>query len=881
MGKSVAIQYLDTALAAGEQPVAAFRQALRSGEDVLRRRFYAAEPVTELVSARVELVDALLSRVWSMLLPPSPAASLIAVGGYGRGELHPSSDIDLLVMVDDTQDGPLNTAIAELITFMWDIGLEVGHSVRTLEVCVEEAERDLTVATNLMEARLVVGSEQHLQQLREAIAPDRMWPSDRFFLAKLKEQRTRHKRYDETASKLEPSIKGSPGGLRDIQIIGWVAMRHFGAGSLRELVDHGFLTELEYGSLCQGQQFLWRIRFALHLLTGRREDRLLFDHQRVLASEFGYQDDESSLAVEKFMQAYYRTVLELAQLNDMLLQHFLESIVLHGRLGEPRVINRRFQSRSGYLEVIDPQTFVRYPLALLEIFYILQQHQDLKGIRASTIRLMRVHLHLIDKRFQRSLAARSLLMEIFRQPSGLTRALRGMNRYGILAAYIPAFAKIVGRMQYDLYHIYTVDEHTLNVVRNLRRFALAKFRHEFPLPSDIHATLPKPELLYLAGLFHDIAKGRGGDHSTLGALDAWEFCRLHGLSEGDASLVAWLVKNHLNMSITAQRKDIDDPEVIREFATKVGNVNRLDHLYLLTVADIRATNPQRWNAWKDALLRQLYSRAKAALARGLDRPQVQDDLIQDKRRQALLLLTSAGIETQTATRLWRSLSSDYFLHSTADEIAWQTRIVLSEDQSHRPIVLLRHNETRGGTEIFICIDDRDNLFAVTTHLIDQLGLNIMDARIETADAGCTLNSFLVLEEDGSPIDDEMREHEIVNTLHEGLQRQEDIGSYSSRRMPRVLKYFDIPTELDFQADTVNDRTTMRLRTADRPGLLSIVGYAFAECGIRLISAKISTVGEQVEDVFVICDRSDDGLLNDRQYRCIEVGIRDRLEHRSP
>jgi len=877
MPKSVAIQYLDTALAAGERPVAAYQQALRSGEEVLARRFAAGDPVTELVSGRAQLVDSLLRRAWRMLFPAEAAAALIAVGGYGRGELHPASDVDVLIMVGSCDDEKLNGAIAKLIAFLWDMGLEVGHSVRTLSTCVEEAAADITVVTNLMEARLIEGDANYLDQLLAATGPDRIWPSDRFFVAKWEEQQQRHRRYDDSASKLEPSIKGAPGGLRDIQMIGWVAKRHFGAGSLRELVDHGFLTEQEYAALHEGQQLLWRIRFALHLLTGRREDRLLFDHQRALAQQFGYEDDGANLAVEKFMQAYYRAVLELGQLNDMLLQHFRESILLHDELGEPQRINRRFQTRDGYVEVADAQTFVRYPLALLEVFLILQQNPELKGIRASTIRLMRVHRHLIDRRFRESLAARSLFMEIFRQPSGLTHALRHMNRYGILGAYLPAFAKIVGRMQYDLYHIYTVDEHTLFVVRNLRRFAIREFREEFPLLSDIHANLPKPELLYLAALFHDIAKGRGGDHSELGARDALEFCKNHGLSDYDGRLVAWLVENHLNMSITAQRKDIDDPEVVQEFAAKVGDVNRLAYLYLLTVADIRATNPQRWNAWKDALLRQLYSRTRTALARGLDHPQLQDDLIQEKQREAMRQLTTEGLVADTVIPLWASLSTDYFLHSTPDEIAWQTKVVLDSDTAHRPVVLLRHNRSRGGTEIFVCADDRDNLFAVTTQLIDQLRLNVMDARIQTADTSCTMNSFLVLEEDGSPIDDRLREHEIVETLREGLRNNTSTRRSVSRRMPRLLKYFHTSTEIAFTADEANHRTMMQLRTGDRPGLLSLVGYAFAECGIRLISAKISTIGELVEDLFVICDRHTDTAIDSSREECINRGIRGRLE----
>ena len=877
MPEAIAIQYLDVALAAGEAHLAAFRQALRAGKEVLERRFAAGDPVAELVAGRAALVDAVLQRVWRLYVPDDADATLVAVGGYGRGELHPASDVDLLILVPESADEALQSALSRFVTFLWDIGLEVGQSVRSVAACVEEAAADLTVVTNLMEARLICGDAEQLARMEAATSPAHIWPGEDFFTAKYREQQERHHRYDDTAYKLEPNIKGSPGGLRDIQMISWVTQRHFGSKTLHELVAHDFLTEQEYKSLREGQELLWRIRFALHVLTGRQEDRLLFDHQRALAAQFGFRDDAASLAVEKFMQAYYRTVMELNRLNEMLLQHFHESIVLRDRLGEPVSINRRFHHRNGFIEVKDPQVFVRYPLALLEIFLLLQQHPELKGVRASTIRLIRAHRHLVDRRLRASLPARSLFMEIFRQPTGLTHALRRMNRYGILAAYLPAFANIVGRMQYDLYHVYTVDEHTLVVIRNLRRLTVEEHRHEFPLLSNIVANLPKPELIYLAGLFHDIAKGRGGDHSSLGAADSLEFCKLHGLSDYDSHLVSWLVRQHLLMSMTAQRKDIDDPEVVQSFAEEVGDTNRLDYLYLLTVADIRATNPQRWNAWKDALLNQLYTKTRQALARGLDNPRTQDELIGGKKQEAIRLLQAGGASERDVLTLWASLSADYFLHSTPDEIAWQSRIVLESSPDLQPVVLVRPNRARGSSEIFICTSDRDNLFAITTQIIDQLGLNVMDARIQTARSACTMNSFLVLEDDGTPVDDERRRSEIIDTLTDALSRTDKIPPQVTRRTPRQLKHFKIATEIEFTLDTPHERTLMRLRTGDRPGLLSLVGYAFAECGIRLISAKISTIGEQVEDIFLVCDRDLGECLSPSQHACLDLAIRSRLE----
>ncbi|NBC13780.1 MAG: [protein-PII] uridylyltransferase, partial [Gammaproteobacteria bacterium] len=588
--------------AAGEANViAAYKSELAEARAALFARYERGEPVAELVGRWSREIDRLVAAAWQRFLPESEAAAVVAVGGYGRSELHPSSDIDLLILVGDDAAERLAEVIGSLVIFLWDIGLEIGHSVRTVDDCRFEAADDITVVTNLLEARLIDGDAELFERMRHAVGPDSIWPSEAFFAAKRAEQRKRRHKYGDTAYNLEPNIKENPGGLRDIQMIAWVAKRHFGAESLHQLVDEGFLTESEYLALREGQALLWRIRFALHRLTGRREDRLLFDYQRTLADELGFTDLGDNLAVEQFMQQYYRAVMELNRLNEMLMQLFQEAILLHDQIGPPEPINKRFQVRSGYLEVTHPQVFARSPFALLEIFLVLQQHPELQGVRASTIRLIREHRHRIDDDFREDVRARSLFMEILRQPQGVTAALRRMNSYGVLAAYVPAFANIVGRMQYDLFHVYTVDEHTLRLLRNLRRFTIPEHNGEFPLCSAIAQRIPKLELLYLAGLFHDIAKGRGGDHSVLGAREAWDFCQLHYLSEYDSRLVAWLVEHHLLMSMTAQRKDISDPLVVQTFAEQVTDANRLDYLYLLTIADSRATNPKRWNSWKNAL----------------------------------------------------------------------------------------------------------------------------------------------------------------------------------------------------------------------------------------------------------------------------------------
>ncbi len=850
-------------------PLPLFQKAVKQGAEKLQSLFEAGEPVTTLVHSRATHIDDLLVHAWHYYLPADAHLALIAVGGYGRGELHPGSDVDILILLGDEDHAHLNEHLEQLLTFLWDIGLEIGHSVRTLAECIQEAEKDITVTTNLMESRLLAGPKALFDAVREATGPNKIWPSDKFFAAKWDEQKQRHSKYGDTAYNLEPNVKEGPGGLRDIQMIGWVAKRHFDANNMHDLVIEGFLTRREYQALIQGEAFLWKVRFALHALNRRREERLLFDYQRTLAAQFGFKDRDNALAVEQFMQVYYRNIMRLNRLNEMLLQHFEEAILLKDQLEKPVKINARFQSRNGFLEVTQESVFQRYPMALLELFLILQQNPVLKGVRASTIRLIRSHRHLINSDFRNDLRARSLFMEIMRQPQGITHELRRMNNYGILARYIPGFRNIVGRMQYDLFHVYTVDAHTLMVMRNLRRFAVAEHAHEYPLCSEIMDSLPKPELLYLAGLFHDIGKGRGGDHSAIGAVDALKFCQYHGLSDFDSKLVSWLVEKHLILSMTAQRKDTSDPDVIQEFAKEISDTTRLDYLYLLTVADTRATNLARWNSWKNALLRELYLATKQAIERGLHKPQALDELIREKREDAIMQLHKRGVTRKRAEALWSTLSEDYFQHTSVTALAWQTQQVLESSTADLPLVLLRRQTSRGGTEVFHYGKNDDGLFALATTILDRLNLNIVEARIETASTGYTLNSYQILDDNGKPISGKDRKEEIIAALKKGLSEKGRSGQEVSRRISRRLKNFSTPTKITFGHVPGHQFTIMKLITSDHPGLLSQVGWAFATCQIRLHTAKIATIGATAEDIFFITDSNNQPLATTAQFDCIE------------
>jgi [protein-PII] uridylyltransferase len=861
---------LQTTLAANHCDVAAFRNALTEGDAKLQQRFLDDEPVERLVRDRARLVDTLLKSAWHMHVGDhAREIALIAVGGYGRGELNLCSDIDIMILLPKSEATPWQSHLEKFLTFMWDIGLEVGHSVRTIDDCQRESAADVSVATTLIESRLLTGPEPLFDAMRRALAPERVWPTKDFFEAKVAEQTARHHRYHDTAYNLEPNVKSSPGGLRDIQTIGWVAKRHFGAESLDELVDHGFLTKGELRKLKTAQAYLWKIRFALHVLTKRREDRLLFDHQIKLAKMFGYEDATYTLAVEQFMQRYYRTAMDVSLLNEMLLQLFREAILFDSS-SEPIPVNPRFQIRNDYLELTNEDVFDRYPSALLEIFVVLQQNPEIRGVRASTIRQLTRHLWLIDEEFRQHPRNHRLFFEILSAPIGVTHELRRMNLYGVLGRYIPAFGRIVGRMQYDLFHAYTVDAHTLFVVSNLRRLAMPKYDHELPALSRIMQSLPKQELAYLAALFHDIAKGRGGDHSELGSVDAEAFCLEQGLSRYDARLVAWLVRNHLVLSVTAQKKDISDPKVIHEFATHVGDQVHLDYLYVLTVADVRGTNPKLWNNWKASLFAEFYERTKQALRRGLENPIDKEQLIAETQAQARDLVARAGLSADVVDRVWARFTDAYFLRHTPEEITWHTKMLADRDvRDPSSLVSVEQRSGRGGTGISTYTPQTQHSFARTTALLDQLGLNIVDARITPTADGFSLDVYHVLEDTGAEITDPVRIRDIQQQLAHALSRPDDATVTVTRRAPRQVRMFSTATQIAFSEDPINQRTIVELIAGDRPGLLSEVAKIFMSEGVDIYTSKIMTVGERAEDVFYVADEAGRPLSSERREQLAE------------
>ena len=670
------------------------RRRIRQADAALAERFWGGDDVTGLLGERARFIDAFLAEIWQHWFPHDADLALFAVGGYGRGELHPHSDIDLLILV--RKPAGVKEEIAAFVRLLWDLRLDIGHSVRTLADCRREAAQDISVATTMLERRRLAGSARLAAKLDKLLAKRTFWPSRRFFHAKRQEQNERHAQFNDVDYDLEPNIKSSPGGLRDIQTVLWITQRHLGGTrdraegeapgrQLAELEDGGFLTRLECQWLLDGRRFLWRVRFGLHIVAGRREDRLLFDHQRELAKRFGNRDSDGQLAVERFMHDYYRHVLLLREVNDILLQHFEEAILGAGARKKPRIepINARFRIHNDYIEAASDGVFAAHPPALMEMFVLMANRRDIAGVRAATIRLVREHLHLIDDDFRRDAQVCASFLALLRAPYTLVSQLTRMRRYGILGRYIPEFGRVVGQMQHDLFHIYTVDAHTMMVLRQMRRFLQPAAQERFPLAARVVRRLPKIELLYIAGLFHDIGKGRGGDHSDLGAEDAALFCQRHGLDADHCALVAWLVREHLTMSATAQRKDIADPDVVNEFARLVENETRLDYLCALTVADINATNPTLWNSWRETLMGQLYEGTRQALQRGLDTPAERGAKAQACRDAALLEL-AGGIGEKRALDIWQGADDGFFLHHSAAQVAVITRAIDGHDLRPRP-----------------------------------------------------------------------------------------------------------------------------------------------------------------------------------------------------
>ncbi|RNF86398.1 [protein-PII] uridylyltransferase [Montanilutibacter psychrotolerans] len=870
---------------------AAARTSLAETAATLASRFDASaaavleagsEPATDagidrLLTARAAAVDAQVRDAWLRCIPADAGLALFAVGGYGRAELFPQSDVDLLVLVPEAADtasdadgaasaSPAHAeALARFFALLWDAGLPVGHAVRTPRQCTEAAA-DITVLTAMLEARPLLADASAVATLQAAASPDLVWPAHEFFVAKREELRARHARYGDTADNLEPNLKEGPGGLRDVQTLRWMALRIIGTGDFESLVALGQLGADELATMQRQRRALSTLRFGLHLVAGKREERLRFDHQKTLAARLGHVDNADNLAVEQMMQGFYRSAALVLRLGERLLQRFEEQ--LEGE-AQPQPLGPRFELRRGYLAARPHDAAVGelpWPAdadEVLALFAAWAKHGDpagmtgpaIAGLHSQTARALAESLPTIPSFDTAAPALRERFMQLLRGPQPVATLTR-MARLGVLGRWIPAFSNVSGRMQFDLFHVYTVDQHTLAVLKNLASFASGQADERFNLAHEVWPRLRKPELLLLAGLFHDIAKGRGGDHSELGAVDAREFCTAMGLSAGDTALVEWLVREHLLMSVTAQKQDIADPEVIHRFATRVADRERLDHLYLLTCADIAGTSPKLWNAWKDRLLADLYTATRLALRRGLENPLAATERSAETRAAAHAMLAAFGVSDEGIEALFARMPEIGFQRGRPDQVAWQAaslREVALGDTRVRARPVAAH---AGAIEVFVHTPDRAGLFAAIVATLDRCGLAIQQARVLDGPHGMIFDSFEVIPTDPrSPPAPE----EIERRLAQALAGPLDSVKPARRTQPRHLRHFRISPQVGFDvvdAGAAGARTMLSLVCTDRPGLLADVADVLRSQALSVHDARIATFGERAEDVFQITTTTD-------------------------
>ena len=845
---------------------------LADGDAALARRFDAGEDVERLVRERARLADELLVSAWDRCLGEAPL-TLLATGGFGRGELFPQSDIDLLVLGDEAAQKAHAADLSRYFALLWDAGLPSSQAVRSRAQCREAALADIATATALLEVRVLAGAAKAAACIAEVVAAGEIWPPADFFSAKREEQRARHARFNDTAYNLEPNLKEGPGGLRDLHTLVWLARRLYGVPTLDALVPLGALGEDECATLAREKAALSRLRFGLHLVAGRREERLLFDYQKSLAARFGLKDEHrENLAVEQLMQGFFRSAATVLRINDRLLQRFEEQIE---GAAEPLALDPGFESRRGYLAMQEPTALAGQFGKVLRLFAVWAEHPELRGLHSETARALAEALPALPDYDSASPAHRAAFLALLRGPNAVATVAR-MARLGVLGRYLPAFARVSGRMQYDLFHVYTVDEHTLAVLRNIESLADPARCERFALGHEVWNRLRRPELLLLAGLFHDIAKGRGGDHSVLGEQDALDFCRAHALAAADGQLVAWLVRHHLLMSVTAQRQDISDPDVVKRFATTVGDREHLDLLYLLTVCDIAGTSPKLWNAWKDRLLADLYAATRFALRRGLEHPVFGPERIAETREAARMLLRTRGMREAQVDAVWAEFPDESFLRYRPEQLVWQTEGIAARRNANEPLVRVRplgeSARFKGrALEVFVYSPDRDGLFAAVTASLDRLELDVLAARVVTSTRGMSLDTFQVLAPERLQLEPEALARSVERRLFEVLSRSLDRVRPARRTLPRHFRHFRVPVQVDV-ARLDNDRTQLTLVCTDRPGLLADVAQTLRQQGLRVHDARIATFGERVEDFFLLSDEHNHALGDPERLQALRAAL---------
>ncbi|MCC2606059.1 [protein-PII] uridylyltransferase [Planctobacterium marinum] len=841
----------------------AFKECISNSYEWLEKEFETTD-VNTLVTGRAAFVDTVLSHIWRLLdLQDVPQLALVAVGGYGRGHLQPHSDVDLLILSHKALDKTIQEKVTQFITILWDIGLDIGQSVRTVKETIKLAKEDVTIATNLIESRVLAGSKTVFEDLHDKMQSRAFWPSKLFYTAKYDEQQIRHAKFNGTSYNLEPNIKENPGCLRDIQCIGWVAKKHFSVLKGKDLVDYGYFTREELDELTECRTQLWRIRFVLHIIAGRSENRLLFDYQPEVARRLGYGDDGKA-SVEKMMKAFFRVVRRVRELNEMLLGHFRHEM-LREKLKVTADISADFNVLGGLIHAKHDKVFDS-PVKIMDFFHIISDYSDITGLHATTLRLLRNARRVYQEQdifLCQYPECRTVFLELVKKPEFFELAWDLMHKHGIMQSYISQWNHIVGMMQFDLFHAYTVDEHTHRLIKNLARYNRKENDHEFPRCGRIMRNADKPELLFLAGIFHDIAKGRNGDHSKLGAQDVEQFCQLHDIPEKDKNLIKWLVEHHLLMSVVAQRRDIYDPEVIQEFAATVRTQEHLEHLYALTLADIRATNSNLWNEWKSSLLRELFIMTQKALENGLEN-KVDLQSREDEHKASAMKSLLEDYEESAVLKAWENFPPDYFARFKPEQIAWHTHIVLHNqyNEQYPLVVAVTDGTAKSGTELMLYGADRPRLFAQVASVLDSRNCSIQDAQLMTTKDGYIFDSFIILEQDGKRISSPSRLKSLQDAIVTQLQKP-GVEHVNKRRIPRQLKQLAVPTKVRFFGNQ-DDVTMMELEALDAPGLLAKLGHIFVEQDLSLHHAKITTIGERAEDLFILSNGEGKCLSNEQQ-----------------
>ncbi len=824
-------------------------------------------PIYQLIANRTRFCDQLLIHLWRHFqLESLSQSALIAVGGYGREEMFPLSDLDVLILTQDNMDAQHEERITQLVQFLWDCGFEVGHAVRTLWQCTDEGRQDISIATNLLESRYLCGRQDLFEKLTALLQQPDFWPIDAFFNAKIQEKTERYQRYNNTSYNLEPDIKYSPGGLRDLHLLYWLALRHTGAKNLNDILQSGFIYPQEYTLLQQSQQLLFKVRFALHLILTRYDNRLLFDRQLKVSELLGYRG-EGNQAVENMMKAFFQALQSISLLSDILTKHYREHF-LSAPTDSPLIpLDAHFGLKNNEICLRNPDCFQICPDSILDLFYHLTQRPT-ADIHSATLRQLHLTLDKFEGCLSDSPTAREKFLRLFVQPKAIERALAPMRRYGVLNIYLPQWKQIEGLMQFDLFHSYTVDEHTLRVMLKLESFLAAENADSHPVCSALFPALSDRTLVYLAALFHDIAKGRGGDHAELGAQDMIDFARQHGFEARETATMAWLVRNHLLMSVTAQRRDIHDPAVVMGFAAEVQNQVRLDYLICLTVADICATNETLWNSWKRSLLATLYQATNQQFQRGMSCLQDNQEKITVHRSEALTLLRhdNPQLSDNDILLFWQRCPDEYFLRNSPKQIAWHTQLLLASQADL--LVKISNRFSAGGTEVFVYCQDRPNLFNRLVSAIGAKQFSIHDAQIITSSDGYVFDSFIVTELNG-----ELARFDRRRELEQALTRalRDDWMPTPNRQKNRRLQHFRVNTEVRFLHTEKTEQTEMELFALDKAGLLAEVSRIFSELGLNLLNAKITTIGEKAEDFFILTNQQN-CALSDRERETLKQRI---------